>query len=87
MRRNWQTTPIVFTYRPACPYCQCEQFTQTDQEPQGDDGTVLRFVVCKGCSRPYRNADERFPFHDSRILVDWLGYVPPNDDGPPTIKG
>ena len=88
MRRNWLDAPIVFTHRPACPHCWrrdrvlCEDFIQADQEPQGDDGSILRKLVCKRCSKPVRNAEESFPFQESGILVDWLGYVPPNDDVP-----
>jgi hypothetical protein len=82
MRRNWQEVPIVFTVAVGCPYCGSADHQRTDQVAH-DDGAVERFCICRSCSKTYRNVVEPFPFHDSRELVDWLRYVPPNDEPSP----
>jgi hypothetical protein len=77
---SWNDTPIVFTTACGCPHCHAAEHKRTDTEDQGD-GSIVRYCICKRCGKQYRNVVE--PFHDSWESVDWLRYVPPNDEARP----
>lgn len=59
-RIQWETTPAVFVYRPACPHCGSERYVRTKTRDAGE-GCATRFCICEGCSKPFKIIVEPMP--------------------------
>jgi hypothetical protein len=50
---TWDTAPMIFVVRPACPACGRLDYRRVRTEDNGD-GSATRKVICKGCSAKYK---------------------------------
>jgi len=59
-RIKWEETPLLYhPARPPCPHCKSKRkaLPATGGKDQGD-GSILRLLVCRDCSRPFRIVEE-----------------------------
>lgn len=68
-RINWAATPIVNSNAVGCPHCKVEE-EYVRQDTIIDDEGKWRYLICKHCSKPFRNFVNSF--HGSGSQVFWI---------------
>lgn len=68
MRDAWESAPMVFVCRPACPHCRSEQYTRVRTEPKESDGTVTQKAICRTCEKTFLIINETLPESGSEIV-------------------